>query len=171
MKSLFNNRSISIATILAVGAGGACVVQAQQAGQGGKQPQVVSASVDHTKSMDRLQGAAQKLRESIQALAQQSPGPGRDAALASARDALLETQRAMIDLPADLRVKTVTLGGPSYSQAMEKLQQAAQKLRESVQAMAQQPAGDRRNEAMAQARQALLDTQQAMINMPNLASK
>lgn len=53
-----------------------------------------------------------------------------------------------------------------YSKAMERLFQSAQRLRESVQAMAQQPAGDRRNQAMAQAREALLHTQQAMVSLP-----
>lgn len=53
-----------------------------------------------------------------------------------------------------------------YSQAMERLFQAAQRLRESVQAMAQQPAGERRNQAIAQAREALLSTHQAMVQLP-----
>lgn len=43
----------------------------------------------------------------------------------------------------------------NYGEPMVRLQQAAQKLREAVQAMAQQPAGARRNQAMEQANQAL----------------
>lgn len=54
----------------------------------------------------------------------------------------------------------------NYGESMVRLQQAAQKLREAVQAMAQQPAGPRRNEAMRQANDALFDTQQAMIQLP-----
>jgi len=56
--------------------------------------------------------------------------------------------------------------GPDYTQAMERLFQAAQRLREAIQAMAQQPPGERRNQAMAQAREALLGTQQAMVQLP-----
>lgn len=54
----------------------------------------------------------------------------------------------------------------NYTQAMERLFQSAQRLREAVQAMAQQPAGERRNQAMAQAREALQSTQQAMVQLP-----
>jgi hypothetical protein len=56
--------------------------------------------------------------------------------------------------------------GQDYTQAMERLFQAAQRLRESIQAMAQQPSGERRDRAMAQAREALLGTQQAMVQLP-----
>jgi sporulation protein YlmC with PRC-barrel domain len=54
----------------------------------------------------------------------------------------------------------------NYTQSMERLFQSAQRLREAVQAMAQQPAGERRNQAMAQAREALRHTQQAMLQLP-----
>ncbi len=56
--------------------------------------------------------------------------------------------------------------GLDYTQAMERLFQAAQRLRESIQAMAQQPPGERRNQAMAQAREALMSTQQSMVQLP-----
>ncbi|WP_160935775.1 PRC-barrel domain-containing protein [Teichococcus coralli] len=55
---------------------------------------------------------------------------------------------------------------PGDTQSMEELRLAAQRLREAMQAMAQQPAGDRRDQAMAQARDALLETQAAMIRLP-----
>jgi hypothetical protein len=55
--------------------------------------------------MDRLRGAAQKLREAVQAMAQQPEGPRRNRAIEEAHDALLETQRAMIALPPELRAQ------------------------------------------------------------------
>ena len=127
---------------------------------------VATTSPNYTASMSRLQEAAQRLRESIQAMAQQPPGAGRDKAIDQAHQALYDTQSAMIQLPPELRSGPGTPSQPNYSESMERLQQAAQKLREAVQAMAQQSAGERRNDAAREAREALLETQQAMVMLP-----
>lgn len=137
-------------------AGGSAPVLAQSAG--------ATAPTNYGESMVRLQQAAQKLREAVQAMAQQPAGERRNAAADEAREAILETQRAMIDLPPELRMGAGTQ--PNYTQSMQRLQEAAQRLRDAVQAMAQQPAGSARNDAIRQANQALFDTQQAMIQLP-----
>ncbi|MGQ0752700.1 MAG: hypothetical protein ACT4PS_19435 [Betaproteobacteria bacterium] len=129
---------------------------------------VVSADdPNQTKSMERLKQAADRLRKSIQEMADQPAGPRRNDAIKAAHAALRDTQSAMIQLPPELRLSSADGGsGTGYTDSMARLKEAAQKLRESVQAMADQPAGPRRNEAMDQAREALLETQQAMINLP-----
>jgi hypothetical protein len=67
------------------------------------QSEGTKAQPNYTVTMDRLMQGAQKLRESVQAMAQQPAGPGRNAAAAKAREALGETQQAMIDLPPQMR--------------------------------------------------------------------
>ena len=123
-----------------------------------------TAPTNYGESMVRLQQAAQKLREAVQAMAQQPAGPKRNAAADEAREAIVETQRAMIELPPELRMGAGT--EPNDTQSMARLQEAAQRLRDAVQAMAQQPAGPQRNQAIKQANQALFDTQQAMVQLP-----
>jgi hypothetical protein len=147
---------------------------------------VASTSLDYSKSMERLQTAAQRLREAIQSMAQEPAGPRRNEAIKQAQQALYDTNQAMIQLPPDMRIEssssvgTTSSAGASgtvgsvvyptsdaeYSKAMEKLQQSAQKLREAVQAMAQEQGTDRRNQAIKEAHQALYDTNQAMIQLP-----
>jgi hypothetical protein len=134
------------------------------AGSAGAQTAGSTAPTNYGESMVRLQQAAQKLREAVQAMAQQPAGAKRNAAADQAREALRETQSAMVELPRALRMGEGQ--APNYTQSMERLQEAAQRLRDAVQAMAQQPAGPRRNEAMRQANDALFDTQQAMIQLP-----
>jgi len=121
---------------------------------------------NYSDSMARLQEAAQRLRESIQSMAQQPSGERRDAALEQAHKALFDAQQAMIQLPPEMYVTEGAESLPNYTVAMERLQQAAQKLRESVQAMAQAAAGKNADAAMRQAREAILETQQAMIYLP-----
>jgi sporulation protein YlmC with PRC-barrel domain len=53
--------------------------------------------------MERLFQAAQRLRESVQSMAQQPAGDRRNQAMAQAREALLHTQQAMVSLPPNLR--------------------------------------------------------------------
>lgn len=53
-----------------------------------------------TEPMQLLQGSADQLRQSIQALAQQAPARERDAAIDRAKEALLQTQQAMLALQA-----------------------------------------------------------------------
>lgn len=124
---------------------------------------VPSVEAQYTRSMEKLQAGAQRLRESIQALAQKPPGRERDQALAKAHEALLTTQQAMLDLPPELR-SAGTVSTADYDTAVKKLMQSADSLRESIQAMAQQPAGERRNTAIETANRALWDTQMAMIH-------
>lgn len=66
-------------------------------------PAIPASDVEYTKSMERLFQAAQRLRESVQSMAQQPAGERRNQAMAQAREALLHTQQAMVGLPADLR--------------------------------------------------------------------
>jgi hypothetical protein len=118
--------------------------------------------------MDELRRAAQRLRESIQSLAQQPAGPQREVALKSAREALWDTQQAMADLPPELRIARSTPSGvaPNYAESMRDLQAAADRLYDAIHAMVRQPAGERRNDAVRQADEALRDTQTAMVWLP-----
>lgn len=141
---------------------------------------VVSTTVDYTQSMERLQQSAQRLRDSILALSQQAPGPQRNQAIASAHQALRDTNQAMVQLPPEMRVDSVgttssagatgstgSIGAqPDNPQSLESLQKAAQRLRESIQSMAKESVGERRNQAIKEAHQALYDTNQAMIQLP-----
>jgi hypothetical protein len=97
-------------------------------------------------------------------MGQQPAGSRRNEAMQAAREALLDTQQARVRLPLELR----TGDGPGVdrSRAMERLQEATQDLREAIQAMAQQPAGERRNQAIREANEAILEAQQAMIALP-----
>ena len=148
--------------------GASGIAAAQTSGSAAAQSSTVVRSagpVNYGESMVRLQQAAQKLRESIQAMAQQPAGERRNAAVREAHEALLETQVAMIELPPEVRMGT-TGEQPNYTQSMARLKEAAQRLRDAVQAMAQQPAGEGRNDAIRQANQALFDTQQAVVQLP-----
>ena len=60
---------------------------------------------DYSRSMDRLFAAAQSLREAVQAMAQHFPSDRRDRAMDRAREALLETQQAMVQLPPEQRTR------------------------------------------------------------------
>ena len=51
--------------------------------------------------------------------------------------------------------------------AVEELQAAAQRLRDAIQAMAQAPAGEKRNDAIRAGNEALATTQAAMANLPS----
>jgi hypothetical protein len=123
---------------------------------------VVRTQPVYTASMQRLQEAADRLRQSIQALAQKPPGPDRERAIAEAHDALLGTQQAMMALPPELR-SSGTVSTAGYDESVRKLMQSADSLRTAVQAMAQQPAGKGRNQAIREANRALLDAQAAMV--------
>ena len=68
-------------------------------------PAVPSSTVDYTKPMERLFQAAQRLREAVQAMAQQPAGERRNQAMAGAREALLQVQQAMVQLPPELRTQ------------------------------------------------------------------
>lgn len=132
----------------------------------GAEPRQVGTQPQYSASMDRLLQAAQRLRETIQTLANAPAGDQRNAAIRTARAALLDTQRAMIDLPPELRTRTGTVSEAEYGKAMSELKQAAQRLRDSAQAMAQQPAGERRNDAIHQVNTALLEVNEAMVQLP-----
>lgn len=60
---------------------------------------------DYSRSMEYLFVAAQSLREAIQAMAQHPAGPRRNAAIDRAQEALLTTQAAMVQLPAEARTR------------------------------------------------------------------
>lgn len=123
---------------------------------------VISKEPVRTESMQKLTQAAQQLRESIQLMAQKKhPGADRDAAISQAQAALLDTQRAMLELPPEMR-SWGSVSTASYDESVKKLMKAADSLRDSIQEMAQKPAGDARNQAIRQANEALLETQSAM---------
>lgn len=124
---------------------------------------VAASQPVHSPSMQKLQQSAQNLRESIQALARKPAGPDRDRAIANAHEALLETQRAMVALPPELR-STGTVSTMGYDESVTMLMKSADSLRQSIQEMAQQPPGERRNRAIAEAHKALRDTQAAMLS-------
>jgi hypothetical protein len=122
-------------------------------------------------------------REAVQAMSQEPAGERRNNAIKQANEALLEVNQAMVSLPPEMRGQAgAPVGSTSssgigvgvvypksdadYTKAMEKLQKAAQQLRESIQAMAQEPAGARRDDAIKQAQQALYDTTQSMVQLP-----
>jgi hypothetical protein len=54
---------------------------------------------DSPQSVEALQKAAQRLRESVQAMAQEPPGDRRNEAIKAAHQALYDTNQAMIQLP------------------------------------------------------------------------
>lgn len=113
-------------------------------------------------SMQKLQQSAQQLRESIQALGQKKTGPDRDRAIANAHEALMETQRAMLALPPELR-STSTPSTAEYGASVSRLMNSADSLRQAIQEMAQRPPGEGRDRAIEQAHKALADTQAAML--------
>jgi sporulation protein YlmC with PRC-barrel domain len=111
---LFSGSALAAALLLAAAPRPADAQTAQpqaQPGQGAApsraetpgQPAIPASDVDYTRSMERLFQAAQRLRESVQAMAQQPAGERRNQAMAQAREALLHTQQAMVSLPANLR--------------------------------------------------------------------
>jgi phage baseplate assembly protein W len=127
----------------------------------GSPPVVVTTQPVYTPAMRKLMDAAQHLRQSIHAMASKPAGPERDAAIAQANRALRATQRAMGDLPPDLRA-TGTVDTTGYDASVKRLMAAADTLRDSIHSMATEPAGPRRNQAIRDADRALLDTQVAM---------
>jgi hypothetical protein len=174
---------IATLTISAMTAASIATTHAQQQGKSTGTPSdkagVYSATPVHSESMEKLERAAQRLRESIQALAQKPAGAERDTAVGAARRALLETQQAMTALPPEYRVEgMVTSNRPiehgnmaqnrTFDDSMKELQRAADRLRGAIQAMAQRPAGASRNDAIKQAHSALFETQQAMVMVPGV---
>lgn len=122
-----------------------------------------SANAGSAQGMEKLQQSAQRLRESIQAMAQKKPGPDRDRAIQKAHEALFETQRAMTALPPDAR-GSATVSSADYDRSVKKLMSAADSLRGSIIAISQQPPGEKRDRAIEQAQQALWDTRLALVS-------
>jgi hypothetical protein len=122
------------------------------------------------KAMDRLQQAAQQLREAVQAMAQRPAGAQRNEAIKTANRALYAAQEAMILLPLRVGSSAGASGTPKStnrsaastepSQAADQLREASDKLRSALQAM-QQPSGKADGQAAQLAKQALVVTQQA----------
>jgi sporulation protein YlmC with PRC-barrel domain len=140
----------------------------------------------YTAAMKRLQDSAQRLRESIQAMAQHPPGDNRDKAIKDAQQALYDTNEAMIQLPPDMRTVsgdkaqgtgTTAAAGASgaagsasgseaeYKKSTRALQQSSQQLHDAIQAISQQPQGQRRDQAIQEAKQALNEVGQAMTQL------
>lgn len=164
-----------------IAASNAAFVHAQQSGATRGQTGVISAAPVYSHSMLELRHAAQRLRETIQALAQQPTGSGRQHAMSDTRTALYDTQQAMIRLPSEYRVSGYVLSnGPvrrtssaenqTFGNAVQELQLAADRLRDAIQSMSDLPAGARRNDAIKQAHEALFATQQALSSVPGASS-
>ncbi|TFZ01127.1 hypothetical protein [Ramlibacter rhizophilus] len=118
-------------------------------------------SAAEQQAVEKLQQAANRLRESIQAMQSKPEGSERVGAIRQTQQALNETHEAMLALPENLRnapgVSTTT-----YDESVRKLMQAADSLRDSIQSMAKLPAGDARNNAIKQANDALMQTHSAV---------
>lgn len=82
-------------------------------------------------AMQRLKEAAERLRQSIQVLAQKAPGAERAAALDAAQTALIETQQAMIAMPPEMR-RWGTASTVDYDKSVKALTQSAESLRQAV---------------------------------------
>jgi hypothetical protein len=119
----------------------------------------------HVQSMSNLERASQRLREAIQVMAQQAPGPDRDNAVKAANKALVDAQEAMAEYgpPAPKTLPPRSVSSPAnYSEAVTKLRTASDRLYDAVHGMAKAPAGHNRNDAIANVNRALLATQDAM---------
>jgi hypothetical protein len=138
---------------------------------------VYSATPIHSESMNALVRAAQRLRESVQSLAQKPAGAERDKTIELAKKALVDTQQAMIALPAEYRVEGIVVSNRpivksdpaqnrTFGDSMKELQLASDRLHQAIQAMAQRPAGPQRNDAIKQAHVALFETEQAIGMVP-----
>ena len=150
------------------------------------QPQAGSA--EYNAALEHLQQAAQRLRDSIQAMAKEPAGERRNQAIKEAQDALLRANSALSAVyqphmgsaplaPGASGVTSSAGGGytggavypksdAEYTAAMENLLKAGQRFREAIQSMAQLQQGPQRDQAIKDAQQALVDTNAAMIQMP-----
>lgn len=59
----------------------------------------IGSQPDNPQSVEALQKAAEQLSKSVQAMVDEPPGEGRDAAVKAAHQALYDTNQAMIQLP------------------------------------------------------------------------
>lgn len=157
---LFRKTTLVLAAACALGGG---ALAAQHTGAPSAAGAAVRSQAADTPAMQQLREAADRLRQSIQALAQQAPGPQRERAIVEAHQALLGTQQAMMDLPPHLRSSGGSVSAAGYDESVKKLMKSADSLRQAIQEMAQQPAGERRNQAIRDANKALWDTRSAMI--------
>ena len=136
------------------------------------QTQVKASARSSTAGFHELQRAAQRLRESIQAMAQIAPGPQREQAIRSAHEALFDANQAMLRLPVEYRgsaftwSKSQNAAAPARSAspelAMQQLQKASERLYSAVHAMARESAGGQRTQAIKEANEALIETHTAM---------
>jgi hypothetical protein len=120
-----------------------------------------AGTAQQDEAMQRLVQASDRLRDAITAMAQAPADQANRAAARDARQALLDTQLALMALPDDAATTTPAAG--TSGDSLKQLQAAAERLRGTIQALADRPEGAERNQAMAKASQALLDTQQALL--------
>jgi hypothetical protein len=156
-------RPIPLVVALALASGGAAAQGAASKQDSQPGSSAASAKAGQAQGMEKLQQSAQRLRESIQAMAQKKPGADRDRAIEKAHEALFETQRAMAALPSGIS-RSGTAQSASYDESVKKLLNAADSLRDSIIAISQQPAGEKRDRAVEQAQQALWDTRLALVS-------
>lgn len=162
---------LSVAASVVLAASTVANVQAQnmQSQQNVAASQNAQAKSDaHVKAMADLERAAQRLRESIQTMAQLAPGRDRNVAIDAANKALLDANQAMAEFgpPAPkklpMREPVLSLGSLTYDEAVNRLKQATDKLYDAVHDLARAPAGMARNDAIKAVDHALLDTQAAI---------
>jgi hypothetical protein len=178
-----HKRTLTLTVVAGVlAASSAAVVQAgQSSAMNGGQTGVISAAPIYSNSMLELRHAAQSLRETIQALAQEPVGSRRQQAMSDARKALYDTQQAMLRLPPEYRVsgfvmsneplhRTSAMQRRTFGDAMQELQLAGGRLQDAIQDMADLPAGTARNDAIGQAHEALFQSQQALSSMPGAST-
>ncbi len=160
--------AIAVALCSASGAALSQGSQTQQPGaatNAGSAP-VISVQPNYSDAMRRLLDAAQRFRDATHAMAAMHPGEDRTNAIRAADKALRDTQDAMVQLPPELRNAGAGAGASGEAAAMQRLQQASDDVRQFVQALADEPAGPRRDQAIKDANRALLEAQQAMIDLP-----
>lgn len=156
-------RTLQLATVAAAFALGSACAQATVVTIS-TSPEPVATQLAPSPAMQHLMDASNRLRDASRRLAQQPPGPERDAALASADEALRATQRAMLDLPGAAPPAVPAVRGAGGDASVQALMNASDRLYAAVHAMARRPAGPARNQAIREVDRALLDTQVAMAN-------
>jgi hypothetical protein len=164
------------ASLAAFGASPAALAQSTSSQVRASQQHHTQASASarsSTMAFQELQRAAQRLRDSIQVMAQMAPGSQRDFAIRSAHEALFDANQAMLRLPVEYRGSAFTWSqsqsaqarapaGQTPEEAMRQLQKASDRLYNAVHAMARDSGGGQRAQAIKEANEALVETHAAM---------
>lgn len=118
--------------------------------------------------VERLQESVRELREATLLMQRRQNSPDREKAVAAAQDALRAAQKAMLELPADMRVESARLReAKDWPLAMDRLDKATQSLQKSAEDLKNMPAGEDRDAAIKAIQDALEKTQRAMAALPD----